>query len=179
MRISVSRRSSVHGQATFQDGTRDLEPCIVHVITPCADCCNLELQRHEEHSTTHARNKHPLVQAVSLYTELKLEVGGLLPFLMVTSRDVQVFWDLSRWISLTSNTVSRDQTTKRQLHESQCGCSSRVALATVSRSRGSSLTSWTSARAVLNSMFHHSPLRFTFVHLAGKIRAKWVPLELQ
>ena len=30
----------------------------------------------------------------------------------------------------TSNTVSRDQTTKRQLHESQCECSSRVALST-------------------------------------------------
>ena len=42
----------------------------------------------------------------------------------------------------------------RQHHESQCDCSSRVPLplATVGRSRGSSLTSWTFSRAVLNAL---------------------------
>ena len=44
------------------------------------------------------------------------------------------------------------QRTHGQHHESPCECSSRMALATVDRNRSSSLTSWTFARAVSNSL---------------------------
>ena len=50
------------------------------------------------------------------------------------------------------HSVERNKKTYRQHHESQCEYSSRVALATVDRSRGSSLTSWIFAHTVLNSL---------------------------